>query len=178
MDGPTGVASVGAAAGARASYKNDLDDDTAASCAGPTSIAAALTGAAGVGQPKWSESYACCTIAVLRVANFIAKGGMSPYDEMCFLHAIKDAYDGVTARYGKLIWRMHTFQFPYYGVCVPDALGVTHAEVALHTVLQLQAAFSQVSRGEGCCSAALVKAAVAHYLSAALPPQLAHHFES
>lgn len=33
---------------------------------------------------------------------------------------------------------MHTFQFPYYGLCIPDVQLVSHADLAVQTALELK----------------------------------------
>lgn len=44
---------------------------------------------------------------------------------------------------------MHTFQFPYYGLCIPDVQLVDHADLALQTALELKQCISQLSTPGG-----------------------------
>lgn len=111
-----------------------------------SATAAVRRGAADATKPAWTESYSNCTIVVLKVTNLSERTCNSPEDELLLLHGIKQAYDQITGTYGKFIWRMHTFQYPYYGMCVPDVLGINHADLALQAAFELKKCLPQASQ--------------------------------
>jgi len=90
------------------------------------------------GKPAWSESYTSCTILVARVANLRCRYAVPPESELQFLHAIKEGFDNVTVKHNHVVWKMHAFQFPYYGLCIPDVEVIRHADLAVQTALELK----------------------------------------
>lgn len=117
-----------------------LQGAASASPARPTGASAYDTG-----EPAWSESYRRCTIIVARIANLKRRYPLlTPTDEMQFLHLIKEKLDNSTMQHNEVVWKLHTFQLPYYGMCISEAAAPLHADMAVTKALGLKTAVASV----------------------------------